>query len=1029
MTKQKVSAFENSGFQFSGGMPGFHLLRGLDESPWDWCATLPEPTMHRLRQTPLGEGMESISRCTVPEGYELEWRVTKLSRFPGISFRTIFTNLSDESVRLRSLGILDSHASALRVEPGRWFVSSAIGGWDDPPAGSFDETGPAGRHFRDFASIYSEMGERGVFMAAVGPAESDVAIHLSRSAEGYGLSISSEMSDILVESGESRTSEEFVLLFAPYQEASECAMRWIAATHGSRLHRGAFTGWCSWYEQYTNISPKHVIDVATALKKHRDRIPHSVIQIDEGYENAWGDWRLNSKFRDGWEPVTEAIRGAGAIPGVWLAPLGVYDSLNLHRERPDWFQFPAGRLEPAGTNFRGNELHFLDPSHPDVRQFVRQIIREAIANGFRYFKIDFNQIEACRFFDPKQTRFQAYRNLYRLYREEIGEESYLNSCCARLDRAVVGLVDAMRTGADSDYQWPWILKAIRGTSETSPANGILMAADPDVFFTKPRPQASSPVTQEQLESWQGLVGLLGGLVMTSESLHLSAYEESFRELEILTPPVPERGRSFLPGVEIYPSLFGFIAERSWGEFAVVQSLNTHELTADVSLRAPALDQLGQCHLWSFRDGKYLGIGSGSHIEKNLPPWGSRLLRMTPVGERPVLVGSNLHIGMGAAEIKEFAAGASTLSIELNDAGARNGALWIHSHESLQIESFRGCDVDLEKQENQIWKIQISNRKRGETQKLLFTTGRNSTPTLKSSRAQLSDLSLLRLQLDCIQSPCLGADSDAGVIELSLFNVSDAEASGEIRLVSERENFLHPVPTQIAYQISPGAEFSCEVKLVPTAYAPRCTVAASIQNSIRAWTPVTMRRAPIKIPFVEEFTTSLPMEIDRMPTLHLPNDPPTAWLRMAAARENLFFELDVADSKIAPNLETFWEGSCVEFFFSAMGSRDIRQFFLQPNSSSNLVRVQEAGHIGQDRARQIKASSSRTENGYRLTLCVPRSVAGISSTEKEWLLEIQVSRFQGKKLEHIPLFGGMGAYASNYLYAHIIETLKNDTKLH
>lgn len=1020
MNKEKPSAFEHSGFRFSGGSPSLHLLRGSDESPWNWCATPPEPTVHRQRQTPLGEGIESISRWEVAEGYHLEWRVTKLSRFPGFSFRTIFTNASDEPVRLRRLGILESPASALRVDSADWFVSSSIGGWDDPSAGRLDKTGPAGRHFRDFAAIYSEMGERGVFMAAVGPAESDVSIDIFRSPEGYSLSVFSEMSDILVESGESRTSEEFVFLFAPYQEASECAMRWIAATHGSRLHRGAFTGWCSWYEQYTNVSAGHVVEVANALKKHRSFIPHAVIQIDEGYEKAWGDWRLNEKFPEGWEPVTRAIRDAGAIPGVWLAPLGVYDSLNLQRERPDWFQFPAGRLEPAGMNFRGNALHFLDPTHPDVQQFVRQIIREAMANGFRYFKIDFNHIEACRFFDPKQTRFQAYRNLYRLYREEMGEESYLNSCCARLDRAVVGFVDAMRIGADSDYQWPWILKAIRGTSETCPANGILMAADPDVFFTRPRPQASSPVTKEQLDSWQGLVGLLGGLVMTSEPLHTSAYQESFRELEILIPPVPERGRSFLPGMEVYPSLFGFIAERSWGDFAVVQMFNAQDKTADVPLRAPALDRLGPCHLWSFRDGQYLGIGSSSHNEKNLPPWGSRLLRMTPVGENPVLVGSDLHMGMGAAEIKKFAAGKSTLSIELTEAGARSGSLWIHSQECLQIEFSEGCDVELEKHEYQIWEIQISNRRRGEHQKLVFAMGRAPTPIHKASPAQIHDPSLLRLKLDCTQTPCLGGDSRPGVIQLSISNVSEKEASGEIHLISEGARFLHPVPARIPYQLSPGAEFSCPVELFPTAYTPQCIVAASIQDSNRAWTPVTMRRAPIKIPRVEELTTPLSMGMERMPALHLPNDPPAVRLRMAATSEALFFELDVVDSKIAPNLETFWEGSCVEFFFAKPGSRDIRQFFFQANTETNLVRIHEAGHTGQERVAQIKASASRTESGYQLTVCVPRSVAGITSTEKEWLLEIQVSRFEGKKLEHIPLFGGMGAYASSNLYAHVIE---------
>jgi hypothetical protein len=76
--------------------------------------------------------------------------------------------------------------------------------------------------------------------------------------------------------------------------------------------------------------------------------------------------------------------------------------------------------------------------------------------------------------------------------------------------------------------------------------------------------AACAVSPEQLQSWQGFVGLFGGVSMTSEPLHNQEYAPSLRELETLTQPVPERGRSFLPGMETVPSLFGFLAERPCG---------------------------------------------------------------------------------------------------------------------------------------------------------------------------------------------------------------------------------------------------------------------------------------------------------------------------------------------------------------------------------------------------------------------------------------------------------------------------------
>ena len=92
-----------------------------------------------------------------------------------------------------------------------------------------------------------------------------------------------------------------------------------------------------------------------------------------------------------------------------------------------------------------DEEQYLDPTHPGARKFIRAMVRNARAEGFRYFKIDYNQVDHnCRYFNPKKTRFEAFRDLYTLYREEMGD-SYLLAC-ADYERATFGLADASRTG-------------------------------------------------------------------------------------------------------------------------------------------------------------------------------------------------------------------------------------------------------------------------------------------------------------------------------------------------------------------------------------------------------------------------------------------------------------------------------------------------------------------------------------------------------------------------------------------------------
>ena len=116
------------------------------------------------------------------------------------------------------------------------------------------------------------------------------------------------------------------------------------------------------------------------------------------------------------------------------------DALGLFREHPDWFQKGMdGKV--LGT---ADEEQYLDPTHPGARKFIRAMIRNARAEGFRYFKIDYNQVDHnCRYFNPKKTRFEAFRDLYTLYREEMGD-SYLLAC-ADYERATFGLADVSPT--------------------------------------------------------------------------------------------------------------------------------------------------------------------------------------------------------------------------------------------------------------------------------------------------------------------------------------------------------------------------------------------------------------------------------------------------------------------------------------------------------------------------------------------------------------------------------------------------------
>jgi hypothetical protein len=686
-------------------------------------------------------------------GYTLTWTLNRFLSEPGFTLRVGFHNASAAPVRLSEMALVRSDAAALRCtgEPADWLLSTLdialrIGNlaetlapiadlkWSSygAPFRTFVPPDRAAdghwRIYKDWITLYSARTRQGVVLGATGEPTADLRFDCQVEAGRMRLDIVSQMSDVTVDPGRTRESQELLFLAGPYEPSVLAMLRGVAAGHGARTHRPPATGWCSWYDMLDKITGAHVEDVVRAAAELRERLPMDVIQVDMGYERGWGDWAPNEKFTDGWSRIVPAIRQASATPGIWLAPLGVTGTgLARLAAHTDWFQH---RKDGSLIGDPGKE-QYLDPTHPDARRFLREILREARAAGFEYFKIDYNEIDdQCRFHDPRLTRFEAYRQLYRLYREEIGEGSYLLAC-AGFARATVGFADASRVGWDARAKWDFkpgegpicILEAIHCVGQSALANGILFANDPDVTYLRPR----DTLTTNELRVWQGFVGLLGGAVLISEPLDQPDYAAAVRLAEIVTPPTPERGRSFRGDVDRHHQQFGFVAHRAWGDFACVQLWNAAPEARSLELDPGALSALGRrFHAWSFWDEAYLGVAGPGFRSPRLNPRSAVIVRLTPVADdpgRPVLVGSTLHMGMGAAEIAGWAADTNHVAMELTDAGAREGRLILSCARELRLDAAQGCAVPEVRQVGAgLWSVEIRQRARRMRQSIGLAVG-------------------------------------------------------------------------------------------------------------------------------------------------------------------------------------------------------------------------------------------------------------------------------------------------------------------
>jgi len=693
----KPEAFlQGNGFSLRASSPRVVILEGRETPPITLEPQGNPDVKTSRRQTPGGPAAATTLSWSDPRGFKYSWTLTRLENLPGVTVQMTFENRSTRPVQLREFVLLQSASDGLKVSgaPRDWWMStldshdSATGGFHP----SADLSAAGGREFLDSMTLYTERGTRGLLMGAAGPAVSDIRFYCQIGPAGIGLKVISEMNDVIVDPGETRCSEEVLIIDQPFDKAAPELFRWLAASHGSRTSRGPLTGWCSWYGKGKNIDAKFIGGISSYVKANRDRLPLDVIQIDDGWQKAYGDWEVDrKKFPDGMKAVADQIRSAGAIPGIWLCPV---------------------RSSKEGAHPDGQANEYLDPSNPAVQEFVRKALADRVAEGYRYFKLDFLWVRDLQTrYDWKKTRLEIARDIYKVYREAIGEDSYLLACVGGFNRACFGFADAARIGTDTAslmkdlYVGCCLADCINATGTTALSAGILFANDPDVTYLR---IADNPLHR----TWYSYVGLLGGITMTSEPLP-ALDPAALRNFEMLIPPAPDKGRAFDGQTDPWHRQFGFVARRPWGNFASVLLWNPDKTPAALPLKGVPLEALGgKFHVWSFWDEKYHGISDESFVAGSVPGHGPALLRLTPVaGNLPVLVGSNLHIGMGSAEIKDIEATPQGMTVTLTDAGARDGKLFIHSPRPLTLASAQGCEASVAPAGDNIYCVTLTGRQR------------------------------------------------------------------------------------------------------------------------------------------------------------------------------------------------------------------------------------------------------------------------------------------------------------------------------
>lgn len=466
----------------------------------------------------------------------------------------------------------------------------------------------------------------------------------------------------------------------------------VGKAMSARIPERPVTGWSSWYEYYTKIS--HTEMIANTVEA--EKVPElgiEYIQLDDGYQQAVGDWLLlNKRFPETLATLAEEIQGHGLKPGIWLAPFMANSKSVLFKKHPGWFLHDhKGRPIDCGynPNWGGRSLA-LDLTHPDLLDWLFNLFAALKEAGFEFFKLDFlfAGVRKGRRFSPQQSPLEAYRFGLQTIRDAIGPEGYILGCGAPLGGSV-GLVDSMRISADVKEVWepklfrflgrgcdiPSLKDSLRNNLTRVFLNRRWWINDPDCLVVR---DYNSHLKPAEIELLLTVVGLTGGNIFLGDALsHLSVERREWIQkilppADIIAQPVFLEDEEFCKRIVLQNGHTRMVAYLNWTgkEVPVEFQHNTDQ-------------EIG--YAFDFWQGRMISTNHSVMI----PPHGVRLLlhQTETIATEPRLVGNNFHMaGTIDGRIKgRFTAGTGVFKISAKNFSTISGKLAIELPQGFSLE--------------------------------------------------------------------------------------------------------------------------------------------------------------------------------------------------------------------------------------------------------------------------------------------------------------------------------------------------------
>ena len=209
----------------------------------------------------------------------------------------------------------------------------------------------------------------------------------------------------------------------------------------------------NWYYAYGKSNRENILAEAKFLSELcADEENRPFMVIDDGWSVnlTAGPWMPKADYGD-MKTLADEFCEIGVKPGLWVRLLNDKSELEKHK---DW-RLKRRKIDECST---------LDPSNPEVKEYLRGVLQRFRSWGYKLLKHDYSTYDLFgdygvslngmitndddwAFFDTTKTSAEIVLDFYRLIREET-DGMYIIGCNT-ISHLCAGLVEINRTGDDT----------------------------------------------------------------------------------------------------------------------------------------------------------------------------------------------------------------------------------------------------------------------------------------------------------------------------------------------------------------------------------------------------------------------------------------------------------------------------------------------------------------------------------------------------------------------------------------------------